>query len=130
MSQKQQNPTTLKKSIMSEIESQYGAKAEYLWPKTPNCCIFRHNSNRKWFAVIMQVAGNKLGFKSNQLQDIINVKCDAYLISSLCQNQGFLPAYHMNKTHWNSIILDGSVPDKDIQRMIGESYDLTKGKKK
>lgn len=41
-----------------------------------------------------------------------------------------VPAYHMNKTHWNSIILDGSVPDKDIQRMIGESYDLTKGKKK
>ena len=36
----------------------------------------------------------------------------------------------MNKTHWNSIILDGSVPDKDIRRMIGESYDLTKGKKK
>lgn len=33
-------------------------------------------------------------------------------------------------THWNSIILDGSVPDKDIRRMIGESYDLTKGKKK
>ena len=41
-----------------------------------------------------------------------------------------VPAYHMNKTHWNSIILDGSVPDKDIKRMIGESYDLTKGKKK
>ena len=36
----------------------------------------------------------------------------------------------MNKTHWNSIILDGSVPNKDIRRMIGESYDLTKGKKK
>lgn len=37
---------------------------------------------------------------------------------------------HMNKTHWNSIILDGSVPDKDIRRIIGERYDLTKGKKK
>ena len=34
----------------------------------------------------------------------------------------------MNKTHWNSIILDGSITDKDIRRMIGESYDLTKGK--
>lgn len=35
--------------------------------------------------------------------------------------------YHMNKTHWNSIILDGTVPAQDIRRMIGESYDLTKG---
>ena len=36
-----------------------------------------------------------------------------------------VPAYHMNKTHWNSVILDGTIPEKDIRRMIGESYDLT-----
>lgn len=35
-----------------------------------------------------------------------------------------IPGYHQNKEHWNTIILDGSVPDKDIERMIGESYDL------
>lgn len=35
-----------------------------------------------------------------------------------------IPAYHMNKTHWNSIILDGTIPQRDIQRMIAESYDL------
>lgn len=35
-----------------------------------------------------------------------------------------IPAYHQNKEHWNTIILDGSIPDKDIKRMISESYDL------
>ena len=35
-----------------------------------------------------------------------------------------IPGYHQNKEHWNTIILDGSVPDKDIKQMIGESYDL------
>ena len=35
-----------------------------------------------------------------------------------------LPAYHQNKEHWNTIILDGSIPDKEIKRMIAESYDL------
>lgn len=35
-----------------------------------------------------------------------------------------LPAYHQNKEHWNMIILDGSIPDKEIKRMIAESYDL------
>ncbi len=35
-----------------------------------------------------------------------------------------LPGYHQNKEHWNSIILDGSIPDKIIKAMIAESYDL------
>ncbi len=35
-----------------------------------------------------------------------------------------LPGYHQNKDHWNTIILDGSVPDEDVKRMIAESYDL------
>lgn len=39
-----------------------------------------------------------------------------------------VPGYHMNKEHWNSIILDGSVPDSDIKRMIEESYDLVRGR--
>ena len=35
-----------------------------------------------------------------------------------------IPGYHRNKEHWNTIILDGSIPDKDIKLMIAESYDL------
>ncbi|MDD4370808.1 MAG: MmcQ/YjbR family DNA-binding protein [Anaerostipes sp.] len=35
-----------------------------------------------------------------------------------------LPGYHQNKKYWNTIILDGSVPTKELKRMIGESYDL------
>ena len=35
-----------------------------------------------------------------------------------------IPAYHQNKEHWNTVILDGSIPDEDIKRMVSESYDL------
>ena len=35
-----------------------------------------------------------------------------------------VPGWHQNKEHWNTIILDGSIPEEDIKRMIGESYDL------
>lgn len=35
-----------------------------------------------------------------------------------------LPAFHLNKEHWNSVILDGTIPDQEIKRMIGDSYDL------
>ena len=42
---------------------------------------------------------------------------------------GVLPAYHMNKTHWNSVILDGTVPDEEVRSMIARSYDLAGGKR-
>lgn len=35
-----------------------------------------------------------------------------------------IPGYHLNKEHWNTVIIDGSIPDEDIRRMIAESYDL------
>ncbi len=38
--------------------------------------------------------------------------------------ESVVPGYHQNKEHWNTIILDGSIPEKDIKRMIAESYDL------
>jgi predicted DNA-binding protein (MmcQ/YjbR family) len=40
------------------------------------------------------------------------------------QYKAITPGYHMNKKHWNTITLDGSVPDDEIRLMIDESYDL------
>ena len=55
----------------------------------------------------------------------LNVKSDpekAFIWRSLYKS--VIPGYHQNKEHWNTIILDGSVPEKDIKLMISESYDL------
>ncbi len=42
-----------------------------------------------------------------------------------------IPGYHQNKEHWNTVILDGSIPEQDIKTMIAESYELiVKGPKK
>ena len=38
--------------------------------------------------------------------------------------ESVIPGYHQNKEHWNTVILDGTVPSKEIKRMIAESYDL------
>lgn len=55
----------------------------------------------------------------------VNVKCDPQWRDLWRDTyQSVLPAYHMNKEHWNSVILDGDVPDLEIKRMIAESYDL------
>lgn len=61
----------------------------------------------------------------------VNVKCDPQWRDVWRQAfDAVVPAYHMNKKYWNSLILDGSIPEKDIKRMIAESYDLCAKKEK
>jgi predicted DNA-binding protein (MmcQ/YjbR family) len=55
----------------------------------------------------------------------INLKCDPALAIELRERySSVIPGYHMNKKHWNTIILDGTVPDKEIYSWIDHSYDL------
>ena len=55
----------------------------------------------------------------------LNVKVDPEWRDFWRQSyEGVIPAYHQNKEHWNTIILDGSIPDEEVKRMISESYDL------
>lgn len=61
----------------------------------------------------------------------VNVKCDPDLAVELREQfASIIPGYHMNKKHWNTIILDGSVPIKIIKESIQNSYDLVAKKKK
>ncbi|MDY3256863.1 MAG: MmcQ/YjbR family DNA-binding protein [Ruminococcus callidus] len=87
----------------------------------PNWCVIRHNENNKVFAWIFFRNGNMW----------INLKCSKEKINMVRQQfDSVLPAYHLNKEHWNSVILDGTVPDDDIFNMIKESYLLTLNKPK
>lgn len=82
-----------------------------------NWTVMRHRRNHKVFAWIFEKDGYIW----------INVKCDPewrdFWRSAF---SSVVPAFHLNKQHWNSIILDGTVPDEDIYQMIEESYRLTK----
>lgn len=82
-----------------------------------NWCVIRHKENKKIFAWI---------FERNE-QIWVNLKCDPQWTSFWRSAfPSVIPAYHLNKTHWNSVILDGSIPDRDVHRMVQESYELTK----
>jgi len=59
----------------------------------------------------------------------INLKCDPEFAIELRERYpSVTPGYHMNKKHWNTVSIDGSVPDKDVFSWIDHSYDLIKGK--
>lgn len=55
----------------------------------------------------------------------INVKCDPEkAIEYRASYPSVIPGYHMNKTHWNTVFIDGSIDDEVIFKMIEHSYDL------
>jgi len=112
-----------RKHIIRYAQERYGVEPEYLWAENPNFAVFRHSATQKWFAVIMDVPSNRLGLPGETLVDVMNVKCGPVMAGSLLTEKGFLPAYHMNKDHWISILLDGSVPDEQIFPLLELSYD-------
>ena len=55
----------------------------------------------------------------------ISLKCDPDLAIALRERHaGIRPGYHLNKRHWNTVALDGSVPDEEVLELIDHSYDL------
>jgi predicted DNA-binding protein (MmcQ/YjbR family) len=57
----------------------------------------------------------------------VNLKCDpSYALELREKYSSVTPGYHMNKMHWNTVLLDGSVPDKEVLSWIDHSYNLVK----
>ena len=84
-----------------------------------NWTVMRCINNKKAFALIFERQGRIW----------INVKCEPSL-AEFWRNtySSVIPAYHMNKKHWNSIILDGTVPDTEIKNMITDSFEMVNKK--
>lgn len=119
---------TIREDIYKLIFNEYSVEPEYPWSDSPEACIFRHYDNRKWFAIIMTVRNSSLGLNEDGFHDVINVKIVPEEIYDLLKIDGILPAYHMNKKHWVSILLDGSVSIKAIEKLLETSFMLTKKK--
>ena len=106
----------------------YGIRADYPFEEDFETGVFRHE-NGKWFAIAMKISWQKLGKCSNMTTNIVNFKCAPEVIESIAGVEpGVFRAYHMNKTHWLTIALDGSCDDGMIEWLLGISYDLTRSK--
>lgn len=115
-----------KRELAAYIEETYHCRPYQPWEGSPENEVFRHATNHKWFALSFPVDRMKLGLAGEGRIDIVNLKCDPALAGSLAQEAGIFPAYHMNKTHWISVALDGSVPDELLRYLLDMSYGLTK----
>ncbi|MBR1919669.1 MAG: MmcQ/YjbR family DNA-binding protein [Spirochaetales bacterium] len=113
-------------SVFEHISKVYKAEPEYLWARFPFYSVFRHMDNRKWFALVMDVPGNRLGLESDERVDIINLKLsDPMLVDFLSAQDGYFRGYHISNGNWISILLDGTVPLDEIFNWIAESFETT-----
>ena len=91
--------------------------AEETFPFGPNTSVFKVAG--KMFA-LSQLAATPLA---------VSLKCEPSLAEALRQaHAAVLPGYHLNKRHWNTVIIDGSLPEQMIEEMIEDSYDLVVSK--
>ncbi len=114
-----------KTELQKYIAEAYSTVPDFPWESTPDAAVYRHENNRKWFALVMTIPKARLGIRSNGMIDIVNLKCDPLLVGSLRSEPGIFPAYHMNKDKWLSVALDGSADDEQIKMLLDMSFELT-----
>ncbi len=111
--------------LIEYIRTTYSVDGDCPWAKTPEAIVFRHNSNKKWFALVMTVRKSCINSDGEGFIDILNLKCDKTILGSALENSGFYPAYHMNKENWITIALDGSADDEKLKFFLDMSFELT-----
>lgn len=117
---------SLKVTMTTREEAlQYGMTFPDVYQDMPfhdtNWVLVRCKRNKKAFLWTYEYQGSMR----------INIKVDPAWRDFWRQTyESVIPGYHQNKEHWNTVILDGTIPDDDIKRMIAESYDLIAGRKR
>lgn len=120
----------MREKIFAYIEKKYKATPEYPWGEDDGA-VLRHGDNRKWFALVMNIGRVKLGLAGEDRVDVINLKIDDMVFKdAMMQDRGIFPAYHMNKEHWATLVLEQVDGDR-LKLLLDGSFQLTgpKGKK-
>ena len=120
-----------RQTVFDYIKKKYKVLPEYPWRRYDSNAVFRHNDNKKWFALVMEMQRDKLGFSGTEYVDVVNLKIDdMFFRDMIIRDNGILPAYHMNKMHWITVLLDGTVAEEKIFELIDMSFLATASAKK
>ena len=119
-----------RESVLQYVRENFGTEPDQPFSNDFDSTVLRHQGSRKWYGLIMHISRQLLGLSSGEMTDILNVKLDPDLVASLVAKTGYFRAYHMNKTHWLTVLLDGSVPCEEVEQLLDFSFSLTgvKGK--
>ena len=114
------------KRIMALVQAKYGNQLEYLWEKSPDTAVLRHEDNQKWYAILMRIPLDRLDKGREGLVEVVNLKHDQ--VADLLSQNGIYPAFHMNKRYWISLPLDDTLTDEKVLELFDRSWFLTSKK--
>lgn len=118
----------MREEIFTYAKEMYGTAPVFPWKDrkgNEEAAVLKHKTNKKWYALLMEIPGQRIGLDTDDLVPIMNVKCEPDMVVSLNHQKGFAPAYHMNKTHWLTVLLNGTVSMETICQLLDESFSLT-----
>ena len=107
----------------------YKIKGDFPFKEDFETCVFRHKDNKKWFGILMKVNQNKFISGASGQVWVLNLKCESCLIQGLIGSDGVYRAYHMNKNHWVSVIVE-QASENGIKFLLDVSYNLTRAKRR
>ena len=107
----------------------YGTAADYPFDEDFETAVLRHADSRKWYALVMRISRRKVGINSDEIVDVVNLKLPLEMFGSFGASDGVYPAYHMNKVHWISVVLNDAAEDL-IELLVHASYEATREKRK
>lgn len=117
---------SLRRQVLAFAKKEYGTEAEYPWSSAPGYAVLRHQENHKWYGIIMDVPAEKIGLVGKEKLDILCVRIpDRLYHDMLLKEEGYAPAYHLNRTWWIALRLDGALSLKEIRTKLKESYMAT-----
>ena len=122
--------SNMKLRLMEYCERKFGTEPEAPWEDSPDAYTFKTAKRNKWYALFMTIPYKSLGLVAKGTLDVVNIKLPPEKVLDLIDRVHFYPAYHMNKKHWITIVLDKEVDEPLVQQLLEESYGLIEKLKK
>ena len=122
--------SNMKLRLMKYCERKFGTEPEAPWEDSPDAYTFKTATRNKWYALFMTIPYKSLGLAAKGTLDVVNIKLPPEKVLDLIDRVHFYPAYHMNKKHWITIVLDKEVDESLVQQLLEESYGLVEKLKK
>ena len=108
--------TELARGIIETARTEWGEEPEFLWDKFPDYAVLRRKDTGKWYALVARLTADKLGGDKGETVEIVNLRRTDDMLGPR-----FMPAYHMNKKTWTTIVLDGTTPAEELTEFLTES---------
>ena len=107
------------RDLLSFAETEWGETPEFLWKSFPDYAVLRRKDTDKWYALVARLTADKVGGSKKDIIEVVNLRRTDGM-----NGPRFLPAYHMNKKTWTTIVLDGTVEAEELQKLLTESRKL------